>query len=245
MLSKILESYDLVVGSRYCKGGGIENWSFYRRLISHGATLLAKLLLPSARVISDPLSGFFMVKREVLENIDFHIASYKALLVILSRGKFKKVCEVPYLFRRREKGRSKLGIKEMLSYLSLLLRLSKWRPIKFGTVGLSGVFVNEGLLYLLIKNNIPPELAVIFSIETSILSNFLLNDIWTFKERRKTSFLGRLLRYHSAVAFGGFLNFIVFLILVWIGWNIFLSNFIGILVGFIANYIFSEFKVWR
>jgi len=127
LLEKAREGYDIVVASRYVEGGGIEEWGFWRRLISRGATLLAHTLLPRTRGVKDPMSGFFLFKRRVVEGVELNPISYKLLLEVLVRGRYKSVAEIPYVFEARRRGRSKLSLKEILDYVVFLFKLRRQR----------------------------------------------------------------------------------------------------------------------
>lgn len=128
MAKKIEEGCDIVIASRYVEGGGIEGWTFYRRLISKGAILLARPLIDS---VKDPMSGCFLLRKEVIDGINLNPTGYKLLLEILVKGKYVKVAEVPYVFRERIYGQSKLGIGEMLRYVYLLLHLYSYKTRNF------------------------------------------------------------------------------------------------------------------
>lgn len=108
---------DVAVGSRYTNGGGIEGWSKKRLLTSKVAVLLSK---PLVKGIKDPMSGFFFLKRRVIEGVMLNPTGYKLGLEILVRGNYKKLKEIPYVFKRRKNGASKLNKTEILSYLRLL-----------------------------------------------------------------------------------------------------------------------------
>ena len=124
LVRKVLyEGYDIAIASRYVKGGRIEGWSFTRRIVSKGAILLAHLLVPRTRGIKDPVSGFFAIKRSVIEGVELNPIGYKILLEILAKGRWTRVVEVPYTFKPRTRGKSKLSAKEIVNYLRHLLRL--------------------------------------------------------------------------------------------------------------------------
>jgi dolichol-phosphate mannosyltransferase len=119
-LVKYLNSgYDIAVSSRLIKGGMIEDWPFNRRIISKVATLLASPLTN----VKDPLSGFFFLKKEVIENCKIIPRGYKILLEILVKGKYKKVKEIPFLFKNRFVGETKLDMKTCLEYILQILSL--------------------------------------------------------------------------------------------------------------------------
>jgi dolichol-phosphate mannosyltransferase len=145
---KLLEIYrcledgaDLVVASRYTSGGAVEGWSFYRRLMSHGATFLAHLLLPETRLVSDPMSGFFAFKRESMKDIKISTRSYKILLELLHqmRNRDWKTVEVPFVFAARKRGASKLASGEIIRYIDLLLELTEYRITKYLIIALTGI----------------------------------------------------------------------------------------------------------
>ncbi len=119
-----LEGKDVVVASRNIPGGEVEEWPWYRRFMSWFATLLTR---PLGVKSSDPMSGFFFVRREVLEGSELSPLGYKILLEILVKAKIRSVSEVPYVFRNREVGKSKMDSRVTANYLRHLWRLYKWR----------------------------------------------------------------------------------------------------------------------
>jgi len=123
MLEKFLDGADLVIASRYTDGGGLEGWGSWRKTVSKGATLLAHVLLPRTRKVRDPLFGYFSVRKQVLDCVKLNPLGYKLLLEILVKGKHSHVIDVPYVFRPRMKGKSKLKPSECVNYLLHLLRL--------------------------------------------------------------------------------------------------------------------------
>jgi dolichol-phosphate mannosyltransferase len=128
MLQALEDGYDLVVASRYVRGGGVVGWPLLRRIVSRVATLLAHLTVPRSRAVKDPMSGYFALKRGVLESVKVYSPiGYKLLLTILAKGRYSKVKEVPMVFRRRLRGESKLDQREVLTYLKLLLNLLRQR----------------------------------------------------------------------------------------------------------------------
>jgi len=110
---------EFVIASRYNNNEKIENWPIARKIISRGATLLAKPLSN----VSDPMSGFFFIKRNVIEGIELSPIGYKIMLEILVKGKYNGIKEVQFIFKDRYKGESKLNWKEHLNYMQHLMRL--------------------------------------------------------------------------------------------------------------------------
>ena len=120
--------------------------------------------------------------------------------------------------------------------------------IKLGIVGGSGVLVNMGLLFVLTRYlSVRLEMASAIAIEVSILSNFFLNNLWTFKKRDTlVPFWTRLLRYHLVTGLAGIVNYLVLLLLVkTFGLHDMLSNLIGILIGTFINYSLNSLWTWR
>ncbi len=112
---------------------------------------------------------------------------------------------------------------------------------KFSLVGLSGIFVNQGTLSLVHQlMNIDVKYAGIIAIELSILSNFLLNNFWTWKKGKSRGFLLRFLKYHLVTLISGGINYIILLSLVSIGLNYLIANLIGIGIGMIINFIINH-----
>lgn len=236
---------DLAIASRYVEGGGTEGWSFWRIIVSRIATLISHIVLPETKNIRDPMSGFFILRRGIVNKTDLNPKGYKILLEILVKAKPLRVTEVPYTFKARRFGSSKLNVNEYMNFLSHILKLSNYRPLKFALVGVSGIFVNLGLLELLIRSNLNVYLAGACSIETSIVSNYIFNTLWTFKDRLRSHFIKALIKYHFAVALGAILNWMVFATLVFIGLHYIASQLIGIFLGYLVNYTLSEHYVWR
>ncbi len=255
LLETVMSGADVVIASRYVEGGGSEGWSASRKIISKGSKLLAQVLLSSARGIKDPLSGFFLLRREVIDGVELSPTGYKILLEVLVKGKASEIAEVPYIFRVRERGTSNLTSGEGIRYLKHLNRLTglqegAMRFVKFGLVGLSGVLVNEGLLWLLTENfGLHYLLSDAIAVETAIITNFVLNDIWTFRDRRtpgNKSLLGRGLKF-NLVSLGGFgINIAI----LWsftevVGINYLISNLIGIAGATLWNFTINTLWTWR
>lgn len=120
------EQADIVVGSRFVASGSSRDGldGLQRHAISRGARLLAHLLLPPARMTSDPLSGFFVVHRRVVQGVNLRPVGYKILLEILVRGHWRKVLDVPYTFRARHAGLSKATTSQGMRFARHLASLA-------------------------------------------------------------------------------------------------------------------------
>jgi len=248
LVNAVLDGADIAIASRYVEGGRIDGWGLIRKIISKGAIFLIHVLLPETRNIKDPVSGFFALKREIIENVELQPRGFKILLEILARcrSKYKRIIEVPFTFKPRLKGKSKLRVKTIIDFLLHLLELSEYRILKFMLVGASGILVNLGVFYLLTYlAKLPIPISGIAALEASIINNFILNDIWTFRSRRSGSILRRLGKFHISRLAGLAVNYIVLIVLSFIGINPLIADLAGIVLGYVVNYILSEVYVWR
>jgi dolichol-phosphate mannosyltransferase len=115
--------YDLVIASRYVRGGKIEDWKSTRKICSLFAILFAHIFLPNSRKIKDVTSGCFMIKKNKLNNAELNPIGFKILLEIVSKIEFNRVFEIPFVFTNRLNGKSNLNDKEIKNYLIHIGRL--------------------------------------------------------------------------------------------------------------------------
>ncbi len=241
------EGCDIVVASRYVKGGSVGEWSFVRKAVSKGATYIARALLPQSRWVRDPMSGFFLFRKEVIEGVKLNPRGFKILLEVLVRGRYRKVCEEPFKFGVRAHGESKLGAKEVLNYLAHVVQLAP-HYLRFGAVGTAGSVINLGVLYVLkYLISLPHAFATAVAIEVSVLSNFAMNDAWTFRFEREGDWRHRLLKFHGSSAAGVLTQYGVSNVLYYSGavTDSLTAQLLGILAGFLLNYFLSKNYVWR
>lgn len=236
---------DLVIGSRYAKGGSEGDFGPFRKLLSWGAGTIGKLALPPIRrfKVTDPMSGLFLVRRDRVDPDALRPHGYKILLEILGRCPLERVAEVPYTFQDRRGGDSKLGPAVIVDYLRHVADLGVGHPenrriAKFGLVGLSGVVVNLVLLYVLHGVlRLHDLIAVPLAVEASILSNFVLNDRFTFHDRQQGGRLGRALKFNAVSLVALLVNLLAYTILAkGMGVQYLVAEAIAILVAFGANY---------
>ncbi|MDP2667766.1 MAG: glycosyltransferase family 2 protein [Nitrosopumilaceae archaeon] len=208
---------DIVVASRYVKGGSVSGWSVKRKLISKVATKIAQQGLGVGQ--KDPLSGFFAFKRNILDGLKLDAIGYKMLLEILVKTKGVRVKEIPYTFTNRMRGESKLGTSTVFDYLRSVWKLYRYgtlqrkqekrtsirflsKAARFYTVGAFGLAVNY-LISLLFATGITSFWylhANIIGIIASMTTNFVLNKIWTFEDRDFTP-RRTLIQYGKFVGF--------------------------------------------
>jgi len=258
--SEIEKGADLAVASRHVEGGGVSDWSLLRRFLSRGAQTLGLIILPGViGRVSDPMSGYFLVRRRCLANSTLNPLGYKILIEVLAKGKIGWISEVGYVFQERQEGQSKVTKQQYIDYIRHLvrLRLSLWRFerfIRFGVVGLSGVFVDMAFLYLLSDSStlgLPLTRSKIIAAELAIINNFLWNDSWTFRDiaqtqpgkRRK---IKRFIKFNLICLAGLILN-VLFLNIFYniFGLNRYVANLGAIAIVTIWNYWLNLKLSWR
>jgi dolichol-phosphate mannosyltransferase len=254
LVEAVSGSADLAVASRYVPGGSVGNWSATRRFISKGAVFLSHLLLPSTRGIKDPMSGYFMLRREVLSGANLSPVGYKILLEVLCLGHSRRTSEVPFVFQNRRAGQTKLSLITQGDYLRHLLSLMRRtgelkRMVKFVLVGASGTVVNLSLLAVLTETaGLLYLVSGAMAFEASVVWNFFLNDRFTFGDRRRAGggFFGRLWRF-NATSLGGFVIYLGVLALLTevVGLHYLVSAAIGIVAAFGWNFLVNSAWTWR
>jgi dolichol-phosphate mannosyltransferase len=250
---------DVVVASRYARAGSYAGLSGpIRKAISVGSKYLAQIVFKEARKTSDPMTGFFLVRNAAISGIQFRPTGFKILLEILVCAPELKVVEVPLRFQARNAGVSKANVVRGLEYLAHLASLFWYVPSagrfwKFALVGASGVIVNMLTLITLVEYfDVSPTVAWMAAVGLSILSNFLLNNAFTWRDVRHSSrihfFLRGALAYPVAiVALGA--NFAVYYPLIKYVSADFpyyaIAAFLGIIAGTSTNFALSSRFVFR
>jgi dolichol-phosphate mannosyltransferase len=173
---------DLVVASRYCEDGRAETFGWARAMASRSTTTAARMLFPRRlKNVTDPMSGFFLVRRDAVDFDALRPRGFKILLELLVRNPELRAAEVSFTFGERHAGRSKATINEGLRYLSLLARL---RFARFGAVGASGLVVNTVLLAVLTDVvGLFYLVSAVIATQGSTLWNFCLTERWVFADR--------------------------------------------------------------
>lgn len=258
--AEIKRGADLAVASRHVEAGGVSEWNVVRRFLSRGAQTLGLILLPGViGRVSDPLSGYFLVRRRCIVGCTMSPLGYKILIEVLARGRVPWIGEVGYVFQERQEGESKVTWKQYVDYLLHLVRLRftlgpVGRFLRFGAVGFSGVFVDMAMLYLLSD---PSTLGLaltrskIIASELAIFNNFLWNDLWTFsdissRQPGKRKRFQRFLKFNFVCLAGLILN----ILLLNIFFNVFhinryLANLMAIALVTIWNFWVNLKLSWR
>ncbi|MCC0177102.1 glycosyltransferase [Waterburya agarophytonicola K14] len=255
---EIEKGADIAIASRNLEGGGVSEWSIARRFLSRGAQMLGLLVLPEVMGrISDPMSGYFMVRRDALLGKTFNPLGYKILVEVMARGNIRWIGEVGYIFQERKTGESKVTHQQYLEYLLHLirLRLHLWqidRFIRFGVSGFSGVFINLAVLYFLREfADLGLTRSAIIAAEIAIANNFFWNDRWTFKDisSNQKGIHNRLIRFlkFNLICLSGLILNILLLNILYnlLGINEYIANIIAIAIITFWNYWFNLKLSWR
>lgn len=246
-------SHELAIGTRYCQGGSTGEWAENRLKISRFATALASPIMKTR--LSDPMSGFFAVRRDVLLEAAPRLSNvgYKILLdLVASLPRPLKVAEVGYTFGIRQHGASKLDEMVALEYFELLLdkTVGRFVPVKlvqFGAVGMLGVGVHLLLLDLALS-----ALGLTFAwsqaaaVVGAMTFNFALNNRFTYRDQqlKGLAWFGGLLSFYLVCSLGAVANVGIGSLVYdqFHGWWI--AGIAGAIVGSVWNYVASGWLTW-
>lgn len=254
MLSVLREdTADLVVGTRYAVGTAVDSFSARRQQISVLATRVARGIL---RVnLSDPMSGFFMLKRDACERFapDLSQDGFKILLdiVITARGNLR-IVELPYRFRKRHYGESKLDARVALEYGGLILAkvtngLVSVRFLFFCLIGAVGVLIHLiALVFALNVIGVPFIWSHVIATFIAIASNYVLNNALTYRDRRLVgrAFLTGLVRFYIISILGAVSNIGIGSWLFSSQQKWWLAGLAGAIIGVVWNYLVASALVW-
>ncbi len=250
------EGLDLVIGSRYLAGGDLGDWDQRRRGMSRLATRIAQVLLQAE--LTDPMSGFFMIRAEVVHRTVRRLSGvgFKILLDLFSAADSPlRFRELPYRFRARQYGQSKLDYAVLWEFLLMLIHklIGPWVPVRFiafSLIGGLGVLVHLGVLWSLLRLLGPGSFALGQGLAAllAMTSNFLLNNLLTYRD----------LRLKGRDLVRGWLSFVLVCSLGALA-NVGIANYLfqetrsgwlvsalaGILVGAVWNYAVTAVYTWR
>ncbi len=254
-LKVIDEGKDVVIGSRFTEGGSTPDFSFSRLLISRIGNLLVRYVGGITHV-KDCTSGYRAINVSYLKEVDFSYLStkgysFQSSLICDLAWRGAEISEIPIVFSSRESGDSKLSLRDQIEFLLNIPKLGFRNLkdfIKYSLVGFSGVIVNLGLYTFLTRiYNFSELIAPIISIETALISNFILNNFWTFERRSTQSRIRvKFLKFHLVSGLAAVINYVVFLSLfVTFGVHDIFANLIGIVFAAIANYLINSNWTWK
>jgi glycosyltransferase involved in cell wall biosynthesis len=250
--SATVSDAEIAIASRYADREKVLGLEKGRSFVSKLCIAAARVVFPRRlRNVSDPLSGFFLVRKGAVDALRLRPRGFKILLEILVRFPRLKVVEIPFVFRTRNSGKSKAALREGIRYLMLLstLRVPALanRAFRFAVVGASGLIVNQVLLVSF------TDLAGIFYLLSAALAtqgsslwNFSLTEAWVFDDRRRKE--GRLRRLGQFMLMnnGTLILRGPFLVILTSGFGVhyFVSNLLTLLVLALARYLTSDVWIW-
>jgi dolichol-phosphate mannosyltransferase len=262
MLAKAIAGDDVVVGTRYAAGGSAgEGFSTTRAAGSQIATRLSTRLTGIS--LSDPMSGFFLMRREVFEEVAPSLSDdgFKILLDIIvttlryrkANGKPLAIGEVPYQFRERHAGTSKMSPLIVVQFLGLLLSkmtggLLPTSFLLFGLVGGTGVFVHMAVLALLHEvANWPLTTAIVGAAVVSMTTNFFLNNVLTYADKKLKGWRlwTGLLSFYVVCSFGLVANLSVASWIYRQDAQFYVAGIIGVIMSVVFNYAVTRVFTWR
>ena len=254
-VSYIEEGKDVVIGSRFIDGGTTPDFSFTRLLMSKVGNFLVRYVGGIAQV-KDCTSGYRAIRASYLKELDFSYLStrgysFQSSLICDLAWRGADISEIPIEFSSRQGGDSKLALRDQIEFLLNIPRLG-FRNLedfmKYSLVGVSGVFVNLGLYFLLTRYYEISELvAPLIAIESALISNFILNNFWTFGKRITQSRIRvKFVKFHLVSGFSALINYSAFLTLFLVfGLYDILANLIGIGLAAIVNYLINSNWTWK
>ena len=254
-VSYIEEGKDVVIGSRFIDGGTTPDFSFSRLLMSKVGNLLVRYVGGITQV-KDCTSGYRAIRASYLKELDFSYLStrgysFQSSLICDLAWRGANISEIPIEFSSRQGGDSKLALRDQIEFLLNIPRLG-FRNLedfmKYSLVGVSGVFVNLGLyLFLTRYYEISEVVAPLIAIESALISNFILNNFWTFGKRITQSRIRvKFVKFHLVSGFSALINYSAFLTLFLVfGLYDILANLIGIGLAAIVNYLINSNWTWK
>lgn len=249
LYEKVANNFDISVGSRLVPGGSSEDWTLHRKFISAFARSLAVPLT----TVKDLTSGYFMLKRSVIEGVRLNPIGFKILLEILVKGRYQKAAEVPIVFKDRKGGKSKMGLKQQWEYLQQLVDLYHVKYpvpsefVRFGLVGGTGVVINI-LVLALFKElfHVHYLIAAVPAFIVAASSNFYLNKVITFPGKNGLKIQHQYINFFLASLAGVLLNVGILYLLVEFGhWWLYYAQLTAILLVGVINFINAKVFAFR
>lgn len=260
-LKAIENGADVAIGTRYIKGGSIpQEWGFKRKAISYLGNLATRIVLLTPQY-HDMTTGFRATKSEYINRINTNWIyrkgfSYKIELYYQLHKLGAKIKEVPIAFLERDKGESKINGSEAMRSLKVIfiLRYREWEKlIKVCVVGAIGFFV-QALFFNLLRLTLAPQFANAIAVEAAIISNFVINNVWTFSgEKIPFTNLKKLLPKFAQFNLVSMGSLIIQFIVMTIGIKVLGRGFwienglnvVGVLIGLIWNFIMYTKLIWK
>ena len=248
------EGADIAVASRYRPGGGAEGWSWFRRLVSWSGMRLGMVALPwTLGSVTDSGSGLFLVRTKAIKGAELKPLGIKMLLEVLAKARYEKIVEVPYVFRGRTLGESKLGPQHAVEYLVALFRmgfasgeLETW--INYALAGLVGAGVYVTALYEFDRRaDWPLFLEIPLALQLALLTSFILDEAMTFRRERAkagSSVGSRFAIYERRLLPPALVNGFVTFIGARLGLELWSAAALGLLMALGWSFVFTIPAIW-
>ena len=254
-LKEINKGRDVVIGSRFVEGGSTPDFSARRLIISKVGNFLVRYV-GGVSDLQDCTSGYRAIRASLLEGCNLNFLStrgysFQSSLICDLAWRGANISEIPIIFNSRKDGDSKLSLHDQIEFLLNIPRLGFRNMedfIKYSLVGLSGVVVNLGLYALLTRYfELSQLIAPIISIESALISNFILNNYWTFGRRFSMNRTRvKFIKFHLVSGLAAIINYLIFLILLLsFGMYDIYANLIGIAIAAVFNYLINSNWTWK
>jgi dolichol-phosphate mannosyltransferase len=243
---------DLAIATRRAVESDESGLGTMRAFISRGLDLIARIFFPrQLHGVSDPLTGFFMLRLSAIDLEAMHPQGFKILLEILVRNPNLKKAEIPFNFGARFAGKSKASTREAFKYLDLLWNLrfgaASLRFLKFVFVGASGIVVNSLVMLLFTELfNVYYMVSAVLATIGSTTWNFVLTEFWVFSAGSRAN--GRLKRYVLFFIMNNiallFRSPIIYILTSLFGVYYLMSNFISLVILTVLRYLLADGWIW-
>ena len=248
------EKLDLVIGSRSVEGGSMGEFAAERQFLSNMGRKLSNSVCKAS--VLDPMSGFFMLDRKFFEEVNHRLSgiSFKILVDLLaSSNRPVRLKELPYTFRTRIHGESKLDTTNLLEYLFLLAdkTVGNYIPLRYAMFtlsGLCGAVVHLLTLWFLFSvKKIDFNLAQGAAVLLAMLVNFFVNNWITYHNQRLKGFrlVTGLILFLLACSVGGVASYAVASLGYRAGFPWIVAGLMGLLIGSVWNYAVTSLFTWR
>lgn len=252
ILHQLEQGTQLVIPSRFVRGGDDGGLNIPRKLISWTARILARTFLARVRPINDCTGGYFAFHSEVIDNIELKPIGWKILIEILVKGHYTRVLEIPYRFQARKANISKMNFHEQFNYLKHLIKLVADSPedrrfILFCLIGFLGFLVNITIFTIIMQiSNNQAILSSVIASGTAMLHNFLLNDRFTwpqFKAEPDQKYK-RMLKFASVCLIGVIIAVLVLRTFLFFNFSPYLGQVAGLFAAVAWNYNLNSKWTW-
>jgi dolichol-phosphate mannosyltransferase len=253
LIYEITNGAEFSIGSRFVSGGSAEHFNLFRKCNAWISKIFA---LPFTRV-KDPMAGFFAFPRSLIKNIDsLNPLGFKIGLEIMVKCSPKKISEIPIIFHERLYGESKLSIKEQINYILHLLRLFDYKyyklseVVKFGLAGTGGMILDLSCVHVSYGLfGIPFRVARITGFVLALTANFFINRKVTFHRAKRRNVFYQYIEFFVICVIGFAINWYISVRLFenygFFNRHYLIASFIGVVCGFVVNFIGSKNVVFR